>query len=110
VIEMAVGEEKVSVERGAGFEQSIAERTQAGAAVENQDVLATPDFHAWGITPVPDGAGTRARDTAANPPELQLNRHFKRPPPLERTRTSSGRFSSRELFAPLSIPSAVNNA
>src|SRR4029078_10971109 len=94
VIEGAVREEQIGIERDAGPEQSVAKRSQARAPVEDQRVLSAADLDAGRVAPVAHGTGSRARDAPANPPELQLNCHFKRPP-RRPTPASFGRLSSR---------------
>jgi hypothetical protein len=51
-------------------EQGFPQRAQAGAGVENDDVVAGADLDAGGVAAVTDGARPRRGNRAANAPEF----------------------------------------
>jgi hypothetical protein len=71
---MRVRNEQGEVERFA-FEfgrEREAEFAQAGAAVENNDVVAVADFNAGGVAAVADGGRSGRGNGAANTPEFDV--------------------------------------
>ena len=69
MIEMAVGEEDVGIQRPLG-DQFAAQFTQACSTVENQSAVAAHDFQARGIAAIANRFGAGTGDTAANTPKF----------------------------------------
>ena len=57
-------------------EELAAERAQAGAAVENDDMVIGADFDAGGVAAVADGGRAGCGDGAADTPEFEVRRRF----------------------------------
>ena len=78
VIPVRVGNEEGEIERLGleFFQERDAELAQAGAGIEDDDVLAGADFDAGSIAAVVNGAASRSRDGAANTPKLYGRRAF----------------------------------
>jgi hypothetical protein len=75
---MRVGNEEREIERlGLEFlKQRDAELAQAGAGIEDDDVLAAADFDAGGVAAITDGSPPRRGNRAANAPKLDARRGF----------------------------------
>src|SRR5215467_8900782 len=76
MVEMAVGEEQVGINRLVGLEQFVAKWTQAAAAVQDHDALTAAQLETGRIAAITRGSGTRAGDAAAHAPELHAKAHF----------------------------------
>ena len=68
MVPMGVGEEDVDI-RPPLFHQPVAEVTQAGAAIDDQQVVAPPDLNAAGVAAIAHVRGRRAGDAPAYAPE-----------------------------------------
>lgn len=69
VVDMEMAEKDIEQLAGSFEHKRIPERTDAGAGVEDQNLIAAANLHARGVATVACGAGSRARDAAANAPE-----------------------------------------
>ena len=78
VIPVRVGNEEGEIERLGleFFQERDTELTQAGAGIEDDDVLAGADFDTGSIAAVVNGAASRSGDGAANTPKLYGRRAF----------------------------------
>ena len=66
---MAMRKENIGREPFLVFEKRIAERSQAGSGIENDDALAAANFDARCVSAVTDRIWARTGDTSPDPPK-----------------------------------------
>jgi hypothetical protein len=78
MIPMRVSEQQGDFNRGIVElgEELATERAQAGATIENDDLVIGADFDAGGIAAVPNGGWAGSWDGAADAPEFEVRRRF----------------------------------
>src|SRR5581483_759946 len=81
MVDVTVTEENIGVDRAAPLHQPVAERPDAGAAVEDEKAVAAANFDARGVAAVADRirAGTGDASPDAPKPDAQTIVHAQRP-------------------------------
>ena len=76
MIEMTMGQENIDVANGCILDKCIAERSQAGARIEDKHVVTAAHFDAGGVAAIADGFRSGTGDATADSPEANPHGGF----------------------------------